>query len=96
MMKTMEQSIGNEINLDKYGDAAQRAVQQHIEFLRMMDHHDGYLWALLSTLRHFEWGMKAVFDELYERADFENGRWLIIRGTQDGTCSIKRDDTFLK
>jgi len=94
LRKVMESNISESMKVDQFGDAAKRAIALHVEKLKNMDQHEGYLWALLSTLRHFEWGMKSVFDELYARSDFDNSRWRIVWGTLDGTCPIKPDDMF--
>lgn len=94
LMQKLEQSISSELNVEKFGEAAKQAVKQHVNFLQKMHKHDGYLYALLSTLRHFGWKMKDVFNQLYERTDFENKRWLFIWGTHDVTCPIKGDDMF--
>jgi len=94
IVNVMEQSVGKEMNLEKYGDRAQRALRKHIEKVKMMYGHKGFVPALLSTLRHFEWDMKDVFDELYETDAFDNERWIFIWGTKDTTCPMKRDDLY--
>merc|ERR1719229_316160 len=57
-----------------------------------LQYHDGYLKALLSTLRYFPmWTLKDTFIELYERKDFDNKRWIFVWGEKDTMCPMKKD-----
>ena len=88
--------IGAGLDVERYGDDARAAEKRHgIVIDNTLKYHDGYLYSLLSSLRYFPFcESRDTFDNLYERQDFDNKRWLFVWGDNDKVCPIKKDDEF--
>ena len=96
MKKMILKRIANEIDVNKYGEKGKKALDKHSNVIKdTFEHHDGYLYALMSTLRYFPMNeLMDTFKNLYQRQDFDNKRWIFIWGDKDKTCPIKADDMF--